>query len=78
MLEDLEKLQEKAGVLVNWVAEMKDLIRNPYAGGLNVPKVLEDLGGYAADMVKSIQDIHEKAKASEEESEKTENTSAEQ
>lgn len=78
MLEDLEKLGEKAITLVNWVAEMKTLIQNPYANGLNLPKVLDDLGGYAADMVKSIYDIHEKVKTSEEESEKAENTSAEQ
>jgi len=77
MLEDLERLQEKAGVLVNWVAEMKDLIRNPYASGLNVPKVLEDLGGYAADMVREINSIQEKAQSAEE-SEKAESASVEQ
>ena len=77
MLEDLERLQEKAGVLVNWVAEMKDLIRNPYANGLNVPKVLEDLGGYAADMVREINSIQEKAQSTEE-SEKAESASVEQ
>ena len=78
MLEDLDKLQEKAGVLVSWVSEMKSLIQNPYSNGLNMPKVLEDLGGYAADLVKSIYALQEKAKQTEAESEKAESASVEQ
>lgn len=77
MLEDLENLGEKASTLVNWVAEMKTIIQNPYSNGLNMPKVLEDLGGYAADMVRTIYALHEKVK-SEEEGEKAESASAEQ
>lgn len=78
MLEDLDKLQEKAGVLVNWILEMRALIQNPYSAGLNIPKVLDDLQGYAGDMVKSIHALQEKAKTIEEESEKAESASVEQ
>ncbi len=78
MLEDLDKLQEKAKVLVDWVVEMRTLIQNPYSAGLNMPKVLDDLQGYATDMVKSVHALQEKAKPAEEESEKAESASAEQ
>ena len=61
MLEDLQELEKEVGTLVNWVAEMKGLIQNPYSNGLNVPKVLNDLGGYAADLTKRINALETKA-----------------
>jgi len=61
MLEDIKALQEKIGLLVNWVSEMKTLTQNPYAAGLNIPKVLEDLGGYAADLTQTVFALEQKA-----------------
>ena len=81
MLEDVQAIQEKVGTLVNWVSEMKTLIQNPYSSGLNVPRVLEDLGGFAADLTKDLYNLEEKIKQAgtpEQESEKTENASVEQ
>lgn len=81
MLEDVQAIQEKVGTLVNWVSEMKTLIQNPYSSGLNVPRVLEDLGGFAADLTKDLYGLEEKIKQAgtpEQESEKAENASVEQ
>lgn len=81
MLEDVQAIQEKVGTLVNWVSEMKTLIQNPYSSGLNVPRVLEDLGGFAADLTKDLYNLEEKIKQAdtpEQESEKAENASVEQ
>lgn len=81
MLEDVQAIQEKVGTLVNWVSEMKTLIQNPYSSGLNVPRVLEDLGGFAADLTKDLYSLEEKMKQAdtpEQESEKAENASVEQ
>ena len=81
MLEDVQAIQEKVGTLVNWVSEMKTLIQNPYASGLNVPRVLEDLGGFAADLTRDLYNLEEKMKQAdtpEQESEKAENTSVKQ
>lgn len=81
MLEDLKAIEDRAGLLVNWVAEMKTLIQNPYTNGLNVPKILDDLSGFSADLVKSIVMLEDKIKqenpAPEEESEKAESASVE-
>ena len=81
MLEDVQAIQEKVGTLVNWVSEMKTLTQNPYSSGLNVPRVLEDLGGFAADLTKDLYNLEEKMKQAstpEQESEKAENASVEQ
>lgn len=81
MLEDIQAIQEKVGTLVNWVSEMKTLTQNPYSSGLNVPRVLEDLGGFAADLTKDLYNLEEKMKQAntpEQESEKAENASVEQ
>lgn len=81
MLEDIQAIQEKVGTLVNWVSEMKTLTQNPYSSGLNVPRVLEDLGGFAADLTKDLYSLEEKIKQAgtpEQESEKAENASVEQ
>ena len=51
----LEELSNQAGVLVNWVMEMKTISSNPYTNGLNVEKMLDDLQGYASDLVKKVE-----------------------
>lgn len=81
MLEDLNAIQDKVGLLVSWVAEMRALIQNPYSNGLNVPKVLEDLAGYSAELTKQIYVLQERMKKElqpEAESEKAESASVEQ
>ena len=81
MLEDLNAIQDKVGLLVSWVAEMRTLVQNPYSNGLNVPKVLEDLAGYSAELTKQVYALQEKMKKElqpEEESEKAESASVEQ
>lgn len=81
MLEDVQAIQDKVGTLVNWVSEMKTLIQNPYSSGLNVPRVLEDLGGFAADLTKDIYNLEEKIKQAntpEEESDKAKDATVEQ
>ena len=60
MKEDLAKIQERVGVLVNWVSDMKTLTQNPYSAGLKIEKVLEDLGGYAADLTREIAALEER------------------
>lgn len=83
MQDELKILQDKVGVLVSWVSDMKNLIQNPYSSGVNIAKVIEDLGGYAADLTKTVYMVGEKLKeleptSTEEESEKAESASAEQ
>jgi len=81
MLEDVQAIQDKVGTLVNWVSEMKTLIQNPYSSGLNVPRVLEDLGGFAADLTRDIYNLEEKMKQAntpEEESDKAKDATVEQ
>ena len=62
MLEDIKAIQGKVEVLISWIADMKTITQNPYTNGVNMPKVLEDLGNYAADLNKSVYDLKEKAK----------------
>jgi hypothetical protein len=50
----LEQISNKAGVLVNWVSEMKTISENPYTNGLNIERMLQDLQGFAEDLVKDI------------------------
>ena len=54
MLEQVQGIQERVGTLVNWVSEMQTLVENPYSNGLNIPKVLKDLQGYAAELTKAV------------------------
>lgn len=51
----LEQIDNKAGVLVNWINEMQTINENPYANGLNIERMLQDLQGFAADLVKDIE-----------------------
>lgn len=81
MLEDLNTIQDKVGLLVSWVSEMKTLMQNPYSNGLNIPKVLDDLAGYSADLTKQVYALQEKMKKElqpEVENEKAESASVEQ
>jgi hypothetical protein len=50
----LEQISNKAGVLVNWVSEMQTISENPYTNGLNIERMLQDLQGFAEDLVKDI------------------------
>jgi hypothetical protein len=50
----LEQINNKAGVLVNWVNEMQTIAENPYTNGLNIERMLQDLQGFAEDLVKDI------------------------
>lgn len=80
MLEDLNTIQDKVGLLVSWVSEMKTLMQNPYSNGLNIPKVLDDLAGYSADLTKQVYALQEKMKKElqpEVENEKAESASVE-
>lgn len=51
----LEQIDNKVGVLVNWVNEMQTIAENPYTNGLNIERMLQDLQGFAADLVKDIE-----------------------
>lgn len=62
MLEDIKAIREKVEILISWIADMRTIIQNPYTNGINMPKVLEDLGNYAADLNKSVYTLEEKAK----------------
>lgn len=61
----LEQISNKAGVLVNWVNEMQTIAENPYANGLNIERMLQDLQGFAADLVKDITALEEELKGQE-------------
>lgn len=82
MLEDLQAIDKEVATLINWIAEMKGLISNPYAAGLNMPRVLEDLSGFAAGLNKRIYDLEQKMekeiKPEAEEGEKEESAGVEQ
>lgn len=77
MLEKVEEVQNQIGVLVNWVSEMKALTQNPYSNGLNIPKVLNDLGNFATELNSSFASLREMLPI-EEEPKKEESASAEQ
>ena len=72
MLEQVQEIQERVGILVNWVSEMQTLVENPYSNGLNIPKVLKDLQGYAAELTKAVYSLEETIKDSTEEVEEIE------
>lgn len=55
----LEQIDNKVGVLVNWVNEMQTIAENPYTNGLNIERMLQDLQGFAADLVKDIAALKE-------------------
>lgn len=61
----LEQISNKAGVLVNWVNEMQTIAENPYTNGLNIERMLQDLQGFAADLVKDIAALEEELKGQE-------------
>lgn len=62
MEELLKKIADKSDLLVTWVRDMTTLTQNPYSAGLNVPKVLEDLGGYATDLRRDVAQLEEDIK----------------
>ena len=62
MLDNIHSIQEKVDTLISWVGEMRVLIQNPYINGLNIPKVIEDLGGYAVDLRNDIAQLEKDAK----------------
>ena len=76
----LEQISNKAGVLVNWVSEMQTIAENPYTNGLNIERMLQDLQGFAADLVKDIEAVQAQLDEAEaplkEESSKTKSASA--
>ena len=57
---------------------MKTLVQNPYSAGLNIQKVLDDLQGYASDLVRQVAAAQKKIAPPEDESEKAESASVEQ
>jgi hypothetical protein len=61
----LEQINNKVGVLVNWVNEMQTIAENPYTNGLNIERMLQDLQGFAADLVKDIAALEEELKGQE-------------
>lgn len=61
----LEQISNKAGVLVNWINEMQTISENPYTNGLNVERMLQDLQGFAADLVKDVAALEEELKGQE-------------
>ena len=77
MLEQVQGIQERVGTLVNWVSEMQTLVENPYSNGLNIPKVLKDLQGYAAELTKAVYALEETIKDSIEPTEDVETIEAE-
>lgn len=76
----LEQIDNKVGVLVNWVNEMQTIAENPYTNGLNIERMLQDLQGFAADLVKDIEALKEELAGQsapvEEESSETKSASA--
>ncbi len=59
MKEKLNTIQDQVGTLVNWVSDMKAIVENPYSNGLNIQRVLEDLGGFAATLTRSVSEVQE-------------------
>lgn len=55
----LEQIDNKVGVLVNWVSEMQTIAENPYTNGLNIERMLQDLQGFAADLAKDVAALKE-------------------
>lgn len=76
----LEQINNKAGVLVNWVNEMQTIAENPYTNGLNIERMLQDLQGFAADLVRDIaaleKELKEQEEPAEEESSEAKSASA--
>lgn len=76
----LEQIDNKVGVLVNWVNEMQTIAENPYTNGLNIERMLQDLQGFAADLVKDIEALKQETEGQsapvEEESSEAKSASA--
>ena len=77
MLEQVQGIQERVGTLVNWVSEMQTLVENTYSNGLNIPKVLKDLQGYAAELTKAVYALEKTIEDSTEPTEDVETIEAE-
>ena len=57
MEEQIKTIQNKVSVLSSWINEMKMLVENPYSNGINTDRMLKDLGGFADDLSKSIDQL---------------------
>ena len=77
MLEQVQGIQERVGTLVNWVSEMQTLLEYPYSNWLNIPKVLKDLQGYAAELTKAVYALEKTIEDSTEPTEDVETIEAE-
>ena len=77
MLEQVQGIQERVGTLVNWVSEMQTLVENTKYNGVNIPKVLKDLQGYAAELTKAVYALEKTIKDSTEPTEDVETIEAE-
>lgn len=67
MKDKLDRIQDQVGTLVNWVSDMKTIVENPYSNGLNIQRVLEDLGNFSANLTKAIYELQEMVADGEEE-----------
>lgn len=67
MKDKLDRVQDQVNTLVNWVSDMKTIVENPYSNGLNIQRVLEDLGGFSANLTRAIHELQEMVVDGEEE-----------
>lgn len=75
MKKELKELLDQAGTLVDWVLQMYQITENPYSNGLKIDKVLDDLKGYASNLVRKInelQQLDEKINGKQEDKEEVE------
>ena len=56
---------------------LQTLVENPYSNGLNIPKVLKDLQGYAAELTKAVYALEKTIEDSTEPTEDVETIEAE-
>ncbi len=57
MLDKAQTIEQKVQTLGNWINEMKTLSANPYANGLNVERMLNDLEGFTNELAKDVHDV---------------------
>lgn len=67
MKDKLDRIQDQVNTLVNWVSDMKTIVENPYSNGLNIQRVLEDLGGFSVNLTRAIHELQEMVVDGEEE-----------
>lgn len=67
MKDKLDIVQDQVNTLVNWVSDMKTIVENPYSNGLNIQRVLEDLGSFSANLTRAIHELQEMVADGEEE-----------